>query len=141
MDAAYNAAYNQQVRSVNDDFAAKRAANTFSRGLSTRGYARKIGDFQQSFRRSMPQFQSRFAQRGLADSGVYKRALQNHAGDYSRDLSRMYEDQASQGYQFDMNDAQMVAERDRVLADLQAKKQQDIALTAMNIQMLKPFMG
>lgn len=141
MDSSYTSAYNKNVRSVNDDFAAKRAANTFSRSLSARQGARKLTDFTQGFRRQVPQFQANYANRGLANSGIYQRALQNFTGDYSRDLSRMYEDQAADRYQFDMNDATMVSERDRVLADLEMEKARQIAMTAQNINALRPFMG
>lgn len=141
MDAAMNSAFNRSVRGVNDDFAAKRAANTFSRSLSARQGARKLTDFKTGFQRQVPQFQANYANRGLGQSGVYKRALRNFTGDYSRDMSRITEDNSAQRYQFDLNDAQMVSERDRVLADLNLQKQQQIAMTAMNINALKPYMS
>ena len=141
MDAQQSSAYNQSVRSVNDDFAAKRTANTFSRALSARQGARKLTDFQTGFRRQVPQFQANYANRGLGQSGIYQRALRNFTGDYAQDFSRMQEDNAAQGYQFDINDRTMVAERDRVLADLELQKAQRIAQTAMNINALKPYMS
>lgn len=141
MDPTVTSAYNQQVRSVNDDFAAKRASNAFSRTLSQRRGSRNIGDFQQNFRRQLPGLQGSYARRGLGNSGVYQNALQQYTGDYARDLGRMYEDNSTELYQFDMNDATMSAERDRVLADLELQKAQQIALTAQNINNLKPYLG
>ena len=141
MDANYTSSYNRSVRGVNDDFAAKRTANTFSRSLSQRRGQRGMQDYSRDFRRQVPQFQQNFAGRGLGDSGVYKRALQNFTGDYARGLGRMQEDMDSQSYQFDMNDRQMVAERDRILAEMELDKASKIALTAQNIAALKPFMS
>lgn len=139
--AAYNSQYNRSVAGVNNDFAAKRAANTFSRSLSQRRGSRNLGDYQSDFRRSMPSFQSSFANRGLADSGVYKRALQQRTGDYAQNLGRMQEDQMSDMFQYDLNDRQFVSERDRVLEELQLQKANQIALTALNINALKPYMA
>jgi hypothetical protein len=141
LNAQQSSAYNSSVRSINDDFAAKRAANTFSRSLSARQGARNLTDFSQGFRRQMPQFQAGYAKRNLGQSGIYQRALQNFTGDYARDFGRMQEDNASNQYQFDMNDAQMVSERDRVLADLDLQKQIQIATTASHINNLKPYMS
>lgn len=141
MDTNYMSQYNRGVAATNDDFAAKRTANTFSRGLSQRRHSRNIGDFQQSFRRNTPTFQAGYAHRGLGDSGIYKRALGRYAGDYSRDLGRMYEDQDSDSFQFDMNDRLYQTEHERTLADLASQKANMIANTALNINALKPYMN
>ena len=141
MDANYTSQYNRSVQGVNDDFAAKRTANTFSRTLAQRRGSRNISDYQRNFRTQLPQYQQNFARRNMADSGVYQKALGRYTGDYSRGLSRMQEDNAAQQYQFDINDATLVAERDRVLQDLALQKAQQIAMTAMHINSLKPYMG
>ena len=141
MDSNYTSSYNRGVRGVNDDFAAKRTANTFSRGLSQRRGSRQMGDATRSFRRQVPSMQQNFAGRGIANSGVYKRAMQNFTGDYTRNLGRMQEDLDSAGYQFDLQDRQLVAERDRVLQEMELAKAQQIAMTAQHIQGLKPYMG
>lgn len=141
MDSAYTSAYNRNARGVNDDFAAKRTANTFSRSLSQRRGSRNMGDSRRNFSRSMPGFQQGFASRGLGNSGVYKNALQQHTGDYARNLGRQQEDLDSEMFQFDMNDRQMVAERDRVLAEMELDKANRIGLTAQNIAALRPYMS
>jgi hypothetical protein len=141
MNPSFNAAHNAQVRNVNNDFAARRAANTFSRSLSARQGARSLGDMRQNFSRQVPQFQANFARRGLGSSGVYQKAMQRFTGDYSRDMGRMLEDQDADRYKFDMDDAGLVAERDRVLGDLDLSKAQQIAMTAQSINALRPFMG
>lgn len=141
MESSYTSSFNRSVRGVNDDFAAKRTANTFSRSLAQRRGQRDMQDYSRDFRRQVPGFQQNFAGRGIANSGVYKQALQNFTGDYTRNLGRMQEDMDSQGYQFDMNDRQMVSERDRILAEMELDKANKIALTAQNIAALKPFMS
>lgn len=141
MDANVTSQYNRSVQGVNDDFAAKRTANTFSRTLSQRRGSRNVSDYQRNFRTQLPQYQGSFARRNMADSGVYRNALSQYTGDYSRGLSRMQEDNSANQYQFDVNDAMLVSERDRVLQDLAAQKAQQIAMTAMHINALKPYMG
>ena len=141
MESSFTSNYNRSVRGVNDDFAAKRTANTFSRGLSQRRGSRQLGDMRRNFSRQVPQFQQNFAGRGIANSGVYKQAMQRFTGDYTRDLGRAQEDIDASNFQFDMNDRQMVAERDRVLQEMELNKAYQIASTAQHIQGLKPYMG
>lgn len=141
MDAGITHRYNQAVRGVNDDFAAKRAANTFSRTLSQRRGSRNVADYQQNFRRQLPGFQANYANRGLGNSGVYQRALQNYSGDYSQGLGRLQEDQQAEEYQFGLDDASLISQRDRALADLEMQKANEIAMTAYHINSLKPYMG
>lgn len=134
-----------QESAVRSDFAAKSAANAFSRNLSQTRGSRNIGDFSQGFRRQMPTFTSQFGARGLAGggihSGVMQGAMRNFVGDYTRDLGRMQEDNFNDLQQYDFNQSRFQAERDRALADLQAQKAAMIASTAAQISALRPYMG
>lgn len=133
--------YSSAKRNINNDFAAKRSANTFSQTLSQRRGTRQQSDFTSGFKRQVPSFTAGFANRGLGGSGVYQRAMQQFTGDYARDLGRMQEDQFSEQAQFGMNDAALVNERDRVLGDLELDKANQIAMTAMGINGLRPYMA
>lgn len=135
----------RQQRSVQNDYAAKSTANTFSRGLAQQRGNRNIFDFKQSFGRQMPSFTAGMAQRGMAgagvQSGVYQQAMQNFVGDHTRGLGRMTEDNFNSMRQFDMNQAGFDAARSSSMADIEAQKAQQIAQTAFNIQSVRPLMG
>jgi len=53
----------------------------------------------------------------------------------------MQEDLDSNAFQFDLNDRGLVAERDRILRDMDLSKAQTISSTAQNIAALKPYMS
>jgi hypothetical protein len=141
MDPVTNSAFNTRRRSIDDTFNAGRAQNTFDRANFARQSTRNISDFRSGFARQTPKFQAHFANRGLGQSGIYRRALRNFTGDYSRDLGRMYEDDSAGRYQFDLNDAMMKSQYDGQIADLDLQKAQQIAATAKHINALKPYMS
>lgn len=137
--------YIGQENAVRNDFAAKSAANAFSRNLGQQRGSRNITDFRQGFKRQLPQFTASFGQRGLSGggirSGVMQGAMRNFVGDYTRDLGRAQEDNFNEMQQYDFNQSRFQAERDRALADLQAQKAATIAATAAQIAALRPYMG
>jgi hypothetical protein len=135
----------RQQRSVQNDYAAKTAANTFSRGLAQQRGARNIFDFKQNFGRQMPSFTAGYAQRGMTgpgvQSGVYQQAMQNFVGDHTRGLGRLTEDNFNTNREFDMNQSRFDAEKSSAFADLEARKAELIARTALGIQAVRPLMG
>ena len=135
----------QRQNAIHQDFAAKQAANTFSRTLSQQRGSRQQADFRQGFQRSLPKFTGSFARRGMTgggiQSGVFQNAMRNYVGDYTRDLGRMQEDYFIQDQQFGFDQARFTAERDNALADLAAQKAALIAQTAQQIAALKPYIG
>lgn len=128
-----------------NEYAAKSAANTFSRTLSQQRGNRQLGDMRRSFGRQLPSFTASFGRRGLSGpgirSGVMQRAMNNYIGDYTRDLGRAQGDLDNEMRQFDFNQARFAAERDNALASLEAQKAAMIAQTAQHILGLKPMMG
>lgn len=137
--------YLQQENSVRNDFAAKSAANAFSRTLAQQRGDRQMNDFRMGFRRQLPSFTSSFGRRGMTgggiNSGVYRNAMQNYVGDYTRNLGQMQQDYSGQLQQFDFDQQRFVAERDNALANIAAQKAAMIASTAQQIAALKPYMG
>lgn len=135
----------RQQNAVRQDFGAKSAANTFSKTLSQKRGSRDLEGFQRGFRRDLPKFGSQFGARGLSgggvSSGVQRSAMRNYLGDYTRNYGAMQQDIADQQTQYDFNQANFTAERDRALADLHAQKQALIAQTALQINGLKPYLG
>ena len=137
--------YERSRRQVNDQYAANRSANAYSRFLSQRRGSRQVADFNRQFKRQTPQFVSGYARRGLtgpgARSGVYNQALQRWATDHQRGHNDLLSDYAAEQRMFDMNDARFDQERQRALLDIEADKQREIALAALNIKQLRPLIG
>jgi|SaaInlV_125m_DNA_1040241.scaffolds.fasta_scaffold73237_1 hypothetical protein len=141
MDTNQLSAYQNQRRNLTSDFAARKANNTFGRAQSRRDGARREADTRRQFKRGAPRVTQNFASRGLGNSGVYQRALQEYTGDYARDLGRQTENRYAQDQQFAFNDAQYQAEYDRQLGQMELEKARMIAETAAGITGLRPLMG
>lgn len=137
--------YEAQRRGIDDDYAAKSSANAYSRTLSQQRGNRQIGQFQQNFRRELPGFNANFARRGLSGgnvrSGVHSNAFNRYVGDYQSNLGGMQADLAGQDQQFALNQMSLDQMRQSALADLEAQRQQQIALAALNISAVRPLIG
>ena len=127
-DAGY---YESQRRNVNTDYAAQMAANTYSRFLSKQRGERDLGDMTRGFKREFPSFSASFGQRGLTGGGVnsgsMQRAMGNYIGDYNRQYSRSRQDLTGQLQQFDLQGAQLGAQRQNALRDIETQKAREIA--------------
>ena len=134
--------YERQRRGINEDYGTKAATNAYSRFISQQRGERGINDYTQSFRRKTPGFTASYGKRGLTGpgvkSGIYQNAMKNYLGDYNQNLNRMYSDQATEGRQYDLTEAQLTSARDRALADMEADKAKEIAMAASYLSALKP---
>ena len=134
--------YERQRRGIEQDYGSKSAINAYSRFLGQQRGERGITDYTQSFQRSTPKFAASYGRRGLAGggvkTGVYQNAMRNYLGDYNQNLNRMYADQASEGRQYDLTEAQLTSARDRALADMETDKAKEIAMAASYLSALKP---
>tara|TARA_R110001606_G_scaffold112169_3_gene238861 strand:- start:2296 stop:2721 length:426 start_codon:yes stop_codon:yes gene_type:complete len=135
------AAFQNQRRNLASDFSTRKANNTFARAQSRRDGSRSESDTRRRFKRNAPKVSQNYASRGLGNSGVYQRALQNYTGDYSRDLGRQIENRYSNDQQYSMNDAGYEAEYNRQIGQLDLDKARMIAETAQGITGLRPLMG
>ena len=137
--------YAAQANSVNEDYGARSAANAYSRTLSQQRGDRQLGDTRRNFGRSLPKFNASFGRRGLSgpgvQSGVQTSALQRYLGDYDRGMGRIEDQVQEQQQGFMLNQANLDSQRERALADIEASKQNEIALTALNLKALAPFIG
>jgi hypothetical protein len=137
--------YERQRRGVEDEYAAKKTANVYSRFLSQQRGTRDVADFTQGFKRSQQGFTAGFGQRGLAgggvQSGTMQRAMKNRVGDYTTNLGRMYDDQSQGQRQFDLESGQLDAYRQNALFDIEANKQREIAQAALHLKALMPYLG
>ena len=141
MDNNTLAAFQNQRRNLTSDFAARKANNTFNRATARRDGKRREDDTRRNFRRGAPRVTQNFASRGMGNSGVYQRALQEYTGDYSRDLGRQTEDRYSTDQRYGLEDAGYKAEYDREIGQMDLDKARMIAETAQGITGLRPLMG
>src|SRR5215510_15860020 len=103
--------YEAQRRDINQDYAAKSAANAYSRFLSQQRGDRSIADYSRDFGRKLPGLTAAYGRRGLTgggvQSGVYGRAMQQYVGDYQQNLNRQLGDQQTDLRQYDLTEAQL----------------------------------
>jgi hypothetical protein len=142
VDSGY---YESLQRGVNQEYAAGMAANTYSQTLARNRGNRDLSFMESSFKRSVPGFTSQFGQRGLGgggvQSGVMQRSMSNYLGDYQREYSTAQRDLTDQLRQYDLQAAQLGAQRTSSLADIQLQKAREIAFAAQNIQALRDTLG
>lgn len=141
VDSGY---YEGLRRGVEQEYAAGMAANTYSQTLARNRGNRQLSFMQQGFQRGVPGFTSQFGQRGFGGgvrSGVMQRAMSNYLGDYQREYSGAQQELTDQLRQYDLQSAQLGAQRTSSLADIQLQKAREIAFAAQNIEALRSALG
>lgn len=141
VDSGY---YESLQRGVNQEYAAGMAANTYSQTLAQNRGNRNLSFMKSEFSRGVPSFTSQFGQRGFGGgirSGVMQRAMSNYLGDFQRNYSTQENDLADSLRQYDLQSAQLGAQRTSALADIELQKAREIAFAAQNIQALRGMLG
>jgi hypothetical protein len=142
VDSGY---YESLRRGVEQDYAAGMAANTYSQTLSRNRGNRDLDLMQTGFKRSVPGFTSSFAQRGFGGggvrSGVMQRSMSNYLTDFQRNYSTAQNDLTDSLRQYDLQSAQLGAQRTSSLADIELQKAREIAFAAQNIEALRGMLG
>lgn len=143
---AYNPAqYEGARRNVEDQWNQNATQNAYGRFVSQQRGNRNLSDMTRGYQRGMPGLQSSFNRRGLAgggiSSGVQQGALNRYIGDYNRSYGRGQQDLANEQQQFDISDQMNNIWYQGALGDLELQKQNDIAMTAMNIDALRQYLG
>lgn len=142
VDAGY---YESRRRGIDEDYAARMAANTFSRTLGQQRGSRELSFMRRDFQRTTPRFTAQFGQRGFGGGGIRSGVMQRAMGDYLGDFTRQYgyaqQDLTDEARQFDLQGAQYGAQRTSALADLELEKQREIAFAAQNIEALRSILG
>lgn len=142
VDSGY---YESLQRGVNQEYAAGMAANTYSQTLARNRGNRDLSFMESSFKRGVPGFTSQFGQRGLGgggvQSGVMQKSMSNYLGDYQREYSTAQQGLTDQLRQYDLQAAQLGAQRTSSLADIQLQKAREIAFAAQNIEALRAALG
>ena len=134
-----------QEAAARSNFAKASIHNTFNQGRAATMGRRSQEAFQRGFDRSMPKFTAGFAQRGLSgggiSSGVFRNAMQQRIGDFTRQQGYNTADLFDQDQQFNFNRDGYAATLNSELANLNAGKAATIAGTAQHLTALKPYYG
>lgn len=141
MDSGY---YEASRRGIEDDYAAKMAANTYGRSLAQTRGSRDLAAMRQGFGRAVPRFSAGFAQRGFGPgtkSGAMQQSMRNFVGDYNTDYTNASNDLVEQLRQFDLNAAQYGQQRTNAFADIELQKAREIQFAAQNIEALRQILG
>lgn len=137
--------YESQRRGVEDTYAAGMAQNAFSRTLGQQRGNRGLNMMRTSFQRELPTFTSSFGQRGFGggdvQSGVMQRSMSNYLGDFTQQYGRAQNDITDEMRGYDLNAAQMGAQRTSSLAELELQRSREIAMAAQNIEALRQALG
>lgn len=135
--------YEQQRRNVETDTSAKQAANDYGRFVAQQRGSRSVGDLYRNFQNGWGKNASAAGARGMTGgnvrSGFYQKAMQNYLGDYQRNSNDLQQNLATEQHQFNLTQTQLETERQRALAELEYRKQQEIASLATNIQAIRPM--
>jgi hypothetical protein len=146
-DASYTdpGYYESQRRGVQSQYAAQMAATTYGQFQAKQRGQRDLNDMTRGFKQSFPSYSAQFGQRGMGgagiQSGVMQRSMGNYVGDYQRQYQRGTQDLTQQMQQFDLQKAQLGAERQNALQDIRQAKAREIAFAAQNIEALKQILG
>lgn len=142
VDSGY---YESQRRGIEQGYAAQMAANTYSQTLTRQRGQRNLDEMMRGFQRSVPTFSSSFGQRGLMGggirSGVMQRSMSNYLGDFNRQYGQARTDLNESLRQFDLNAAQLGAQRQSSLADIELERAREVAFAAQNIEALRSIFG
>lgn len=122
---------------ITSDYAAERAANSYSQRLSQQRGLRDIGYSRESYNERTPGFVSGWAKRGLAGagvkSGVYSRALSNYARDQFRNVQGIQDNMQEEWNSYEMANRNLDRQRQSALAELEWQKRMEIAAAAAEL--------
>ena len=137
--------YGQRKQKAFQQYGATAANRAYANTLAQQRGARQKFDIQQQYEKDAPRTISRFTQRGLAgpnvQSGVFARGMTDLAKKNFDDIAGAQRVMDEEQQKFVLDDAQLTAQYNQQIADLEAEKQQQIASAAATLQMFKPFLS
>lgn len=137
--------YERSKGDIDYKYSRDATANAYGRFISQQRGQRQLGDMSRQFGRAYPRYKATFGQRGLSgggiQSGTMRQSMNNFIGDYSRDYLRSQQDTTQQLQQYDLNQGDLDQWRSQALTDLEAKKANEIADAASNLQWLQEMLG
>lgn len=137
--------YDDAKRQYGRQFAASSARNAYSRFLSQQRGQRQKFDIQKAYKQQMPRVIAEYSRRGLAGpnvrSGIYAQGLQERLQDQYDTEQRAQQDMLESLREADLTAADLEEQYKSQLAELEARKQGEIARTASMLQSFRPFLG
>jgi hypothetical protein len=137
--------YEAARRSYTEQYGASTAKSAYARFLAQQRGTRNVANIQRQYEQQAPNVVSGFIRRGLAGpnvrTGVFQKGLQEFARKQYEDVFGAQQDLADQIQGFDLEERQAAANYQAQLADLEMKKQREIAQAAATLNSFKPFMG
>jgi hypothetical protein len=141
----YNFAYSSKKQALGDTYSASAAKNAYAQFLARTRGARKVEDLTKQYEQQTPKFVTSFAKRNLAgpgvQSGIYRNALNRFAEQNFMDLNRANQDTAGEVRQLELDAADLLAQYNRGLVDIEQQKIADMAQQAAMLKSFKPFIG
>jgi hypothetical protein len=141
----YNFAYSAKKQALGDTYSASAAKNAYAQFLARTRGARKVEDLTKQYEQQTPKFVTSFAKRNLAgpgvQSGIYRNALNRFAEQNFMDLNRANQDTAGEVRQLELDAADLLAQYNRGLVDIEQQKIADMAQQAAMLKSFKPFIG
>lgn len=137
--------YTAARRGIRGDYLAQASLNEYNRNVAARKGDRSITDYTREWGKNVPRYTASWAKRGMSgpgvQSGVYKRAFSDYLGDYTRNQGRLQQDYDQGMQQFDLRDSELLAAKNRALADLEMRKAREITNTAAGLRSLSKQYG
>lgn len=141
----YNFVYSQKKQTLGDTYSAGAAKNAYAQFLARTRGTRKVEDLTKQYQQQVPRFVSGYSKRNLVGpgvrSGVYQNALQRFADRNALDITRAKEDTAGEVRNLELDAAELLANYNRGLVDIDAQKIADQAQQAAMLNSFKPFIG
>lgn len=143
--SAVNPEWDRQRSDISYRYNTDAAANAYGRFLSQQRGERQLGDMSRAFGRETPRYTASFGQRGLSgggiNSGAMHHSMRNYIGDYGRDYGRTQQAMTQELQQFDKQQADLDAWRQKSLADIQRAQAQETANIAAQLEYLRELAG
>lgn len=141
----YNFQYSAKNQALGDTYSAGAAKNAYAQFLARTRGSRKVEDLTKQYQEQTPQFVSNFSKRRLAGpgvrSGIYNTALNRFAEQNMLGLNRAKQDTASEVRGLELDAAELLANYNRGLVDINQQKIADMAQQAAMLNSFKPFIG
>jgi hypothetical protein len=137
--------YEGRKRSLGSQYGASAARNAYARFLAQQRGDRARFDIGRKYEKAMPSFIAGYTRRGIAGpgvrSGIYNQGLQEFGSQQVEEQNRARQDMLEAFRQADLTEADLKAEYQTQLAELEAQKQNQIAQTAATLNSFRPFLG
>jgi hypothetical protein len=137
--------YERALGDVQYRYGTEATTNAYGRFISQQRGERSLGDQTRNFKRSFPNYQAQFNQRGLRQpgvrSGTMQQSMNRYIGDFDRGYQRTQQDMTQEGQQYEMNQRNLDEWRQSAIAGIETQKADDIATAAENLEFWKRATG